>query len=85
MKPLDLGFRRRDDEDLVGMRDRVELVAHAADVAAEPLDRFERQMAMHARRAGLNFCRRGDRKTAALGQNRRDRMKVRWLLRSRNR
>ena len=45
-EPLDLGLRLADDEHLLAEAHLVELVAHLGDVAAEPLDRFELQVAV---------------------------------------
>ena len=73
-QPLDLGFGRGDEIDLVQRGDRVQLVANAADIAAEPLDRLERQVAMHAGRARGQLAVVHTRKAAALGQHRGDRV-----------
>lgn len=45
LEPLILGRRGRNDEHVLPGRGGLELVAHLVDVAAEPLDRFDPQMA----------------------------------------
>src|SRR5437764_10917708 len=62
---LDLGFGRGDDEHVIPVSDRIQLITDAADIAAEPLDRLQRQVAVHPSRASLNFSGRYNRKPAA--------------------
>ena len=76
---LDFGLGGRDDKHVVAVGDRVELVLDAANIAAEPLDRFDRQMAVDAGRPRLDFGRRANRKPAALGQHSGHRVQFRRL------
>jgi len=73
---LDLSLGGRDDEHIVAVGNRIQLVADAANIAAEAFDRFERQMAMQAGRASLNFGGGCDGETAALGEYGRNRVKA---------
>src|SRR5262245_61748126 len=66
---LDLGFSRGDDKYVVAVGNGIELVEDASDVAAKALDRLQRQVAMHAGGAGLNFGGRGDGEMAAFSEN----------------
>ena len=80
LQPLHLRLGGRDNKHVVAVSNRVQLVAHAADVAAEPLDRLQRQMTMHARGVGLNLGHGRHGKTTALCQYRRHGVKTGRLL-----
>ncbi len=75
-EPFVLGRGRRNDEDVLTGRGGVQLVAHFVDVAAEPLDRFDPQVAGGFHRADGHGGQRDRRKAVDLCQRRVEAVRV---------
>lgn len=73
---LDFGFGWADDEHIVAVSDRVELIANPGDIAAEAFDRFKRQVAVCSGGASLNLSRGYHGKAAARCQHLRQGVEI---------